>query len=233
MLRKMMAAVALLTVGAMAVPVTLHDILGYAGTEKYKDTHAEAVMLTDTDGFNDDATAFLFLEVAGFKDNNAFGIYSYSVDALGVVTVIDQLEVFSGSAEAITSATIHFDLAAGVATHASTNETANIGKKFGLYLSNTKNDPGDGIVGFTWYSHASLNRDGYDHFMIFNTSDNSIGQLLGSDVVVAIEDLAWGGDKDFNDMVIGMSDVIPVSEPAIIGLLGLGLLGLAAIRRRK
>jgi hypothetical protein len=198
----------------------------------YNATGAEAVTLTDTDGVSDDATAFLFLEIAGFADQNTLGIYSFTTDGLGNVSVGDTLEVFAGGDSPITSTTLAFDLAGGTVTNQATAVTANIGSTFGFYLAT----PESGQLcspNCTYYSHTSLNDDGFDHFLIFDTSDHLSGELLGSDVVLAIEDLYGGGDGDYNDMVAGVNDVAPVPEPGTLMLLGSGLFGLGAWRRRK
>lgn len=221
---------------AFAVPTTLYDILkadtskDWTGTEKYTDTAAESVVLDDTDGNEDDVTAFLFLEIAGYKAKNAFGIYGFDYDASGNVVLVDDLEVFPGAAYANgPSVTLRFDLLNGKVTNQTTTQTATIGRNFGFYLDSPDRS------GTRFYSHTELNPDGSDHMMIFDTGDNSVGYLNGSDVVIAMEDLFDDGtsDKDYNDMVVGVSDVSPVPEPATILLFGAGLLGLAAYGRKK
>lgn len=192
----------------------------------YFDTGAEAVRLTDTDGYNDDATVFLLLESAGYAAGNRLGIYGFTTPG-GVATLTGEtLEVFPGAAtDAPSSVTLAFDIAAGTVKNSSTGLSANIGTVFGFYFIN---QPGE-----TFYSHTSLNGNGVDHFRIFDTSNHVVSNLLGSDVVIAIEDIANGGDRDYNDMIASASDLKPVPEPRTMMLLGSGLVGLAGWGRKK
>jgi hypothetical protein len=143
----LLALILVLPATALAVPTTLGDILGYPGLA-YTDTGAEYVRLTDTDGINDDATAFLLLEDAGFRNENSFGIYSFTTDAYGLTKLGKTLEVFNGLASPglFSSVTLAFDINAGTVTNQATDVTAEIGTTFGFYISTPQN--------FTYYSHT-------------------------------------------------------------------------------
>ncbi len=208
-------------VAGNALALNLTDILGYGD---YEATGAEAFALNDTDGSSDDATAFLLLESAGYRNGNRLGIYDYDVVG-GNVVVGNTLEVFNGPASPITSITLAFDIDAGTVTNTGTGLSAEIDTTFGFYLA--------AADGNTYYSHTALNADSVDHLQVFDTRDNSVGALLGSDVVLAWEDLYGGGDLDFNDLVVGVSDIHPVPEPGTVLLLGVGLLGLIGLGRKR
>jgi hypothetical protein len=121
------------------------------------------------------------------------------------------------------------------------------GNNFGFYLD-TKGANG------TFYSIPGLNGDTQGHMAAFqgNNRDtlqigNSAPGLFTSDeYILAWEDTAFpGSDGDYNDFVSIIESVSPTSptapppttvpEPAVIGIFGLGLLGIASlvgIRRR-
>jgi len=221
-------AVFLMAGSAMAAPVSLGEILSNPLYDSITDTGAGAVTLTDTDGYEDDATAFLLLELAGYAGTNTFGIYGYSYDALGKPQLGSTLEIFQGSdsPDVLTgNQTLYFNVASSlVSLNSDMSNPVSIGINFGFYISTQDNH--------TFYSQSALNKDGIDHMLIFDTSSIGSG-LSGSDVVIAIEDLYGGGDGDYNDMVVGVTDVAPIPEPATMLLFGTGLICFAVIGRRR
>lgn len=216
------------TATANAIP-SLDMVTGHSMFSGIADTGAQSVSLTDTDGTYDSAVASMLIENAGYE--SAFGIYGFTTDSLGNATATSTLEIFNGADEPgiFTTKSIFFDLLAGTAWIDGSGGTAGvldgfdssalIGKEFGFYLSTP--------VGNTFYTHTNLNADGVDHAAIYDTLSFNGG------VIVAWEDLYGGGDMDYDDMVIGVSDVQAVSEPGTLALLGLGLAGLGFARRKQ
>ena len=211
----------------MALPMTLGDITGNsAHTET--DTTDELFQLTDTSGVLDDATAFLMFEMAGNADYNSFGIY----DAYG------SLEIFGGSVDPLSAATLSWDVGTdqvgilGTAASAVIDSTA-----FGFYID-TKNDG-------RFFSESALN-GGEDYMYSFNVGASGYPDMFGANFVLAFEDLAaYQTDYDYNDMVVGISDISSairttgnpppptIPEPMTMAMMGLGLAGMIGMRRNR
>jgi hypothetical protein len=95
---------------------------------------------------------------------------------------------------------------------------------------------------YTYYSETGLNPDALDHFLAYQGNGVDTIQIPGlaegtwseSEYIFGWEDLFGGGDKDYEDLVIIAESVGP-SVPdygATLALLGIGMLGLAGLRRR-
>ena len=91
---------------------------------------------------------------------------------------------------------------------------------YGFYL---KSSPASGILTFLTQSGSSPSDSGNQHFAVFQD---------GSAFWIGMEDLAFSvSDKDYNDMIVKVSST-SVPEPTTMLLLGLGLIGLAGVRRK-
>lgn len=224
--KKLLAGSAfMLAAGSVAaVPTDLADLETDSGDQlfadvqqgEYTDTGASYVTLTDTDSMLDDTNITLLAEYANLANGNSFGLYDQNTG--------EELMLFTGGAEVNEGVTVSFDLENGMVTNLTTEETANIGSTFGFYIDNGN--------GNKYYSDPEMNAS-FDPALIYNTVGTSGEGLFGSNLVVAFEDQA-NGDGDYNDIVVGLTDVAAeVPEPGTLALFGMGLLGMGVAARRK
>ena len=155
----------------------------------------------------------LLLEIAGYDDENTFGIYSYSDPN-------KKLQVFAGPDSPFDSAAVSFQGGSvQLGNHPST-KILNFGTAFGFYIATGGAE--------TFYSEDSKNPGGLAQMLIYEFPG------VANEYIIAIEDLnRVGSDSDFDDMLVKASEVKPVPEPATMLLLGSGLIGLAGYARRR
>ena len=114
--------------------------------------------------------------------------------------------------------------------------------KFGYFMDSSALD-GGGL----FFSDTSLNADGYDHMFAYEGSGVdtiqippfAAGTFASNEYVLAWEDLAGGGDRDHDDMVLivesvtNMSMLVPAPIFGAGGLAWMSLLSLVAWLRRQ
>ncbi len=145
-------------------------------------------------------------------------------------------DIFMGPAAAGTSAAIAFNLATGEMTIAQVLGPAgavNAGtftgistSGFGFYIQP------QGDNGPTYYSLDQLN-GGLAQMVAFREMPANRWTIGFEDIAIRNAAGAIQGDYDYNDFIFQIESIVPTPEPLTLILLGSGLLGLAAIRRKK
>ncbi len=168
----------------------------------------------------------LLWEVTPWKDVNYFGVY----DDLGIGT--SQTEVFGATDSPYQSVTTNFAA----------------GQEIGFYLLNDINDTGefDGNDSYL-FSERSLTANSYanehqwfslydvsaygESDYAFDTYTEDFSYHGNFDYLLFIDDDHTAANWDHNDMIVGINS--PVPEPGTMLLIGMGLAGIGAYRRRK
>lgn len=197
-----------------------------ASTDFLPDSLDQTWSLTASGG----SVSTIILEEAGFVDINSFGIF----DATDPTKTV---QLFGGTAGAGSQATVSINDVGQVFINQVATGVTFSDDYFGYYLASEGN---------TFYSIFDYNSDGLDHMAAYQGSGDEVklptwppGSWTANEYILAWEDLAGGGDGDFNDFVAMVESVEPASapqpvpEPATMLLLGAGLAGLGAVSRRK
>jgi len=175
----------------------------------------------------------LLFEEAGFRGQNAFGIYN-------AADPNDKYELFQGSDAAPKRRKVRYE-------DLFEDFGATFNGVFGFYIENQTG---------TYYSEADLN-EGYDHFLAFLSDRDTLvdndttlagvqperqrranGERMTNKAIVAFEDVPYDhkwADFDYNDFVAIVRHVEPVGVPEPATLLGLAALAgsVVTLRRRS
>jgi hypothetical protein len=183
--------------------------------------------LTDTTtGGGGEATFILAMERAAYESN--FGLYT--VEDRNEPATPTRFQVFAAGQEpgeplAPTQQSVFFqNTASGWEISLDHTNWSGFGGTFGFYFEVTD-------TGHTYYSDSRLNSTAAEQ-----SNDHVLTAFNGTNgAFVYLEDLPGLGDRDFQDMVIQGIDVAPapVPEPATLVLLGVGLLGIAGLHRKR
>jgi hypothetical protein len=169
----------------------------------------------------------VMIELAGFSQNT-FGIYDR-------VNPNNKVELFNAASGVGAQALLSIMADGSVRVNFNDTGVDFSGNNFGFYL----NVPEANSV---WYSDTLLNSDGADHMAAYRGVGDTVeippfsaGVWGENEYALAWEDLpATGTDNNFTDLVVLVESVSPVPDGgSTAALLGLGIAGMAWVRRKR
>jgi hypothetical protein len=183
--------------------------------------------------------ATLIVEIAGYANQNTFGIYD-------LANTGNTLQVYAGANDPFDRRTITFTQDGGDYDVTIARPNGNVVQSgtfsstlFGFYLGTPQ------YSGETYFSNTTLNPDSVDHLYAYQgngatfLNNSSVPNYLRGDsfseqmYLLAWEDLYGGGDGDYQDMVLLTDFIVPVPLPPALLLLGSALAGLGLLRSRR
>jgi hypothetical protein len=180
-------------------------------------------------GINPTAAPVVSFEITANSATLQMGIYSViGSDTLSPRNLVD---IFLGPAAAGTSALLTFSggnitiLGAGGVNNGTFSGISPSG--FGFYIQP------QGDSGPTYFSLDQLNAAGLAQMVAFHDIAPNRWTIGFEDIAIRNAAGALQGDYDYNDFIFQIESIQAVPEPLTMILLGSGLLGLAAIRRKK